>query len=210
MDHVRLVQTSQMLTATLEESLKARLAARDDRPLSEWPLEDLISRTEQMLARLKTFRDEQPSADDPVALQAHITREEQAIARMKRQLAGGEADDDSFIPEDEGLPGEPSQAVVQAEGLPKGAESNGSPTASSEASQPSPDRKPEPASRPLPESESCPFCQKSPSECTDLKATRREAWAAIHYDHPDEVKKRDEAATAEMFESLRRHGPARY
>jgi hypothetical protein len=162
-DWQRLIQTSQTLVASLEDSRKARLAARDDRPLSDLSDAELEAHAASLLKNIERLRAE----------------------RQAGESAPGRSD------QGEGASPGPFGKTVPRPNPPA-------------SSQPSPSGKPEPASQPLPEPEPCPYCRKSPSECAELKATSLEAWAAIHHDHPDEVEKRDAAATAEMFESLRR------
>jgi len=56
----------------------------------------------------------------------------------------------------------------------------------------------------------CESCHQSLSRCAEIKATRPDIWPTLHYNDPEEVARRDKEATTEMYESLRRHGPARY
>jgi hypothetical protein len=56
----------------------------------------------------------------------------------------------------------------------------------------------------------CPYCKEPVEHCRSMRETRLDNWRALHRDDPHEIKRRDEAATKEMYESLRRYGPARY
>jgi hypothetical protein len=56
----------------------------------------------------------------------------------------------------------------------------------------------------------CPYCHQSITRCAEIKTTRLDAWQALHHNDPSEIERRGKLATAEMYESLRRHGPARY
>lgn len=56
----------------------------------------------------------------------------------------------------------------------------------------------------------CPFCHKPLADCADLRAKDLDLYEVLHYDAPEFVEQRQQRATAEMYESLRRHGPARY
>jgi hypothetical protein len=57
---------------------------------------------------------------------------------------------------------------------------------------------------PAPEPEPCPWCHQPLTRCAEIKETRPEDWRALHYDHPDEKKRRADEATAVMYESWRR------
>jgi hypothetical protein len=50
----------------------------------------------------------------------------------------------------------------------------------------------------------CRYCDKTTAACDELKESRPEAWRALHFLDPEEVKRRDQLATREMHESLRR------
>jgi hypothetical protein len=65
------------------------------------------------------------------------------------------------------------------------------------------------ASAPLPEP-TCPFCRHPLGRCLDLQTTNLDTWRVLHAHDPAEVDRRAREATREMFESLRRFGPARY
>ena len=54
--------------------------------------------------------------------------------------------------------------------------------------------------------EPCPYCHQTGAHCSEIKATRLDAWRALHHNDPIEVERREKLATDEMFESLRRHG----
>jgi hypothetical protein len=56
----------------------------------------------------------------------------------------------------------------------------------------------------------CQYCHLPLARCEQIKATRLDNWRALHYSDPEEVERREKAATDEMFESLRRFGPYRY
>jgi hypothetical protein len=64
---------------------------------------------------------------------------------------------------------------------------------------------PREAPAPAPEPPTCKWCNRSP--CI---GPAHPAFATFHHDDPTEVERRDKEATAEMHESLRRYGPARY
>lgn len=61
----------------------------------------------------------------------------------------------------------------------------------------------EPTVDPAPEP-ICEFCHQSPTRCAEIRETRPDTWEVLHRNDPIVAKKRDERATAEMFESLRR------
>jgi hypothetical protein len=56
----------------------------------------------------------------------------------------------------------------------------------------------------------CEYCHQTLTRCAEIKATRIEAWEALHYLDPAEVKKRDEHATAVMKKQLGKPLPEWY
>ena len=56
----------------------------------------------------------------------------------------------------------------------------------------------------------CPYGCGTLARCAEIKATRPDAWAALHYSDPEEVKKRDEQATAVMMARIGKPQPWDY
>jgi hypothetical protein len=54
----------------------------------------------------------------------------------------------------------------------------------------------------------CEFCHQTLARCAEIKSTRPDIWPTLHARDPEELKRRDKEATAEMFEALKRqrHG----
>ncbi|HYT69217.1 MAG TPA: hypothetical protein VEL51_22540 [Vicinamibacterales bacterium] len=60
-----------------------------------------------------------------------------------------------------------------------------------------------PTSAPAPEPP-CMYCHQPLARCAEIRETRLDTWEVLHRNDPIVVKKRDDDATKEMFESLRR------
>ena len=57
---------------------------------------------------------------------------------------------------------------------------------------------------PAPTPELCQYCHQPIERCAAIKATRPDAWCALHHNDPAEVERRRERADREMYESFRR------
>jgi hypothetical protein len=82
------------------------------------------------------------------------------------------------------------KAVVRA-GLPS--EASAMPAGNAAVSTPAPAPVPDPI---------CPYCHQPLTRCAQIKETRLDAWQALHYSDPEEVKRRDAEATAVMMHQI--------
>jgi hypothetical protein len=55
-----------------------------------------------------------------------------------------------------------------------------------------------------PEPEPCRYCHQPPARCDEINGRDLDTWRVLHFDHPEEITRRDQARTTEMLESLRR------
>jgi hypothetical protein len=49
----------------------------------------------------------------------------------------------------------------------------------------------------------CPYCHQSYARCAEMKADHYPTWRDLHFNHPEERKKRDEYATAVMLKQVK-------
>jgi hypothetical protein len=193
-EHRRLVELSQQLGASLE---KARpFVLRNLTPVA--PAPSLTPTEQDFLAALRNpaspDTDERIQQVSAVLRQLLAARDEHVPAVVIPEAETGEVPWSSDTTSDsEGGP-EPQTLVV------------GAPVSEPIETAAAP-LEPEPTPPPEPR---CEYCKQTIERCTEINEQHPDAFAALHHDDPDEVKRRQEEATAIMMRQVGRGLPRWY